>query len=164
MKNNSVQYKPVTIHPDFVRYNTDYEQYALLYSKELRSLFETFNYIEKEKQEKEETSSLAICKYVKIRHNDKVIYRKCRAECHIHAGEVGLGFRTQKELRIDPDNTEANSVCISKSNFLCFYLHNSDRYMALTAWIAVAGFLLTLLSAVLSVLSFVTQSLVSHCC
>ena len=28
-----------------------------------------------------------------------------------------------KELqRIDPDNTEANSVCISKSNFLCLVI------------------------------------------
>lgn len=163
MKDNSAQYKPVNIHPDFVRYNTDYEQYALLYSKELRGLFKKFKYIEGEKQEKEGTPSLSICKYVKIRHNGKVIYRKCRAEYHIHAREVGLGFRTQKELRIDSGNTKAYKVCISKSNFLCFYLFNSDRYIALTAWIAVAGFLLALLSAVLSVLSFVTQSPICHC-
>ena len=151
MKKPGVQYKPVRIDKDFIRNNAEFEQYALLYSKELQELFSIPDNLSEEQQNNGTRVSYSLGRFVKICYCGKVIYRKCRAECHIHLGEVGIGFRTQKELGIDlPKNA---SLCLKKSNFLSFYLHNSDRYIKLTAWIAIIGFLLTLISAVISVLS-----------
>ncbi len=156
MKKQRYQYKHVNIHKDFISHNAEFEQYALLYSKELQDLFATSDNITEEQKNSGDRASYSLGRYVRISYCGKVIYRKCRAECHIHSGEVGIGFRTQKELGLDISNNTA-SLCLKKSNFLSFYLHNSDRYIELTAWIAIIGFLLTLVSAIISVLSIFVQ-------
>lgn len=157
MAPTSQEYKPVIINRDFIRYNPDFEQYALLYSKGLQKLFEESNDKGIDNQDEEEMQEpQAFGKYVKINNNGKVIYRKCRAECHIRREEVGLGIRTQKELGIG-SNTKNPKVILKKAFFISFYLCNSDKYVALTAWLAVTGFFLSLLSLIISVLSYSTR-------
>lgn len=147
------QYTVVEMDPDFVKYNSEYEQYALIYSKEMQKLFDTSSNNKENKEDNIKTAEpIAFGRYVKLCHRGIVIYRKCRAECHINSGQIGLGYRTQKELGLDSNNGNGN-VCLKESNFLCYYLWNSDKYVALTAWVAVSGLLLTLISAAVSVLS-----------
>lgn len=150
---------------DFMKTCADYEQYALVYSKKMTELQEAEdkkgtiidegkkqagvknNVVREEQLKRLDT----IDRYVKICCKGKAIYRKCRAKSGIKANEIGLGDRTQKELGCDKQNQV--DVCVNASSFISYYLHNSDRYIKVAAWITLAGSFFTIISAVIAILS-----------
>lgn len=133
---------------DFVESNKDYEQFALLYSK-------TFADVHNDKEDESSTYynlfDDTFSKYVRILSEKKSIIRKCSARNGIKSNEVALGHRTIKELGLSDSNK--NLVAVEPSNFIAYYLKNSDKYIKFTAWSGLVALVLTFVSFVITILS-----------
>lgn len=138
---------------DFVKGNKDFEQFALLYSKTLADVHN---------DDKEEGVLPLVnlfddtfSKYVRISFEKKSIIRKCSARNGIKSNEVALGHRTIKELGVR--NINKDPVNVEPSNFIAYYLKNSDKYVKLTAWSGLVAFVLTVVSSVITILSLLVE-------
>ena len=136
----NVMYKTVRYHDSIFCSNvSDYEQYALLYSKSIaEGVFSD-----------DDTN---IDQYVRIQYGGKVVFRKCAAWRTVKSGEVALGSRTIRELGLQKAQLGVESVSIQKSNWFMYQLNNSDVSQKLTFIMALLGFMSSILSLLISTL------------
>lgn len=101
---------------DFIANHSDYEQYALVYSKTLAKLSKGENDNPDSKEDKGDDYD-DLGRYIKIASNNKTIYRKCQARNGIKKGEIALAGRTLKELSLNPSE---GSVSVTPSSFITY--------------------------------------------
>lgn len=131
---------------DFVSSNIEYEQYALVYSKNLEV-------IANGNKEQELEEDLNLDRFVKICANGNTVRRKCRGYNGCQAGEIMLGSRTRKELGIGKDT----QVCVKSSSMICYYWNNSEGYVKWGFRIAIFGFCLTILSSIVTLTPYLCK-------
>lgn len=120
----------------FVQSNDDFDHYALTYSRTLSAI-------------KEEDSSDDLVYYVKISSKGKSIFRKLRAYNGINSTELAISCRSMKELAVGDGET----VDVEKCSMLSYYWNNSDCSKKWIFRITVMGFVLTVISSIISLLS-----------
>ena len=143
------------IEPDFVENHSDFEQYALFYSKKMSALYPD----NQSKSEIENKVSLdCIDRYIRIKsiETGRIVYRRCQAKAMkgLQQENVIIGSRTWKELGLIAGNSY---VLISVASFVQFYLFNSDKYVRITTWIGLIGFILTFISSVITIVSLFVE-------
>ena len=140
---------------DFVEQHSDFEQYAIVYSVTMSKIYE--NSQNKKDIDTDPTLS-GIDRYIKIREitHGKVVYRKCLSKSikGLNKDKVSIGGRTWKELGL---NDSQHSVIISASSFIPFYLRNSNKHIRMTARIGLIGFILTVVSSIITILSLIVE-------
>lgn len=133
-QNNSTQsFTIIDMDPAFVNSNADYEQYALLYPK---------------------NAGHEINGYLRIIGKGKSIYRKVRGRNGVNSNELAIAYRTQKELDVKVNNP----VYIKPAGFFAYYWHNSEKYTKHAFRIAIAGFSLTIISSIASLIQIVVST------
>lgn len=135
------------IDSDFANDHLDYDQYALVYSKTLSPFL---------------LSNGIIDKYVKITTKGKTVYRIIQARNGIPAGEIRVGYITKKALGLDKEDVV--DATVAPASFIAYYLHNSNSHIKVSAWIALIGFVLAVLSTFISILSLFIEFPIWHIC
>jgi len=138
------------IDKEFVDTHGDYEQYALVYSR----IFSTIHKGNNDEGE-EKTANDWIDKYICISANGKKVYRKSQARSGIGKTTICLGSRTWKELGLDKSHDK--TVFLHPANFIAYYLKNSDKYIKVTAWLGLLGFIFTIISSIVSIVSLFVE-------
>ena len=128
---------------DFIKANNDYEQYALVYSHNMALIFG-------EDCSKEDRDLGRFIQIVNT-ENSHIVYRKCVARYGIYHNEIALGYRTQQELGLIQNK---NMVRVSNSSWFNYYWNNSDYSARWAFRITVIGFGLTVISSIVTILSF----------
>lgn len=129
------------LDPFFVSGNPEYEQYALVYSKQMAELF-------KEDESKEEMNLDRFVKIISCDDKKRKVYRKCSARKGTSSNEVAIGSRTQKELGCK----KGSMVEICKASWTQYYWHNSDSSIKF-------AFILAVIGAVCGIASFLLEIL-----
>ena len=112
----------------FVQSIADYEKYVLLNTK---------------------SAGHDIDGFIKISAGQKSIYRKARARNGVCANEVALADRSKAELGV----AAGGQVNIRPASFLAYYWHNSEKHTKWAFRIAVIGFVLTMISSIIAIIS-----------
>lgn len=147
-KKKSHQLSARELDKDFVSSNTEYEQYALVYSKNLEA-------IAKGHKEQKTEEDLNLDRFVKICANRNTVVRKCRGRYGCEVGQIMLGSRTRKELGIG----EGAYVCVKSCSMFCYYWKNSERYIRWGFRISIIGFILAILSSITTLTPIVCKLL-----
>lgn len=128
----------------FVQQHNDYECYALVNS---RKMAETQD---ENKMADYGDSSDAIEGLVKISHNCKAVYRKCKARNGLKGNEVALGYRTLQKLGLP----KGAQVKIKPTCWFCYLWHHYESVIKWPFRFAVVSLLITLVGAIFSIISF----------
>lgn len=138
-----LEMKTVRFHDSFICQNVpDYEQYAYMYSKSVaEAIFQNDDF--------------ALDQYVKIQSNTKTIYRKCAAWRTIKKNEISLGNRSIRELGFKSEDLGYSKVEVTKSNWLSYQIHNSDRSQKAAFLLALIGFICAVLSSLKDIFDIV---------
>lgn len=112
----------------FVQSIADYEKYVLLNTR---------------------SAGYDIDGFMRISNGRKSIYRKARGRNGVCTNEVALAYRSQAELGVKSES----EVFIRPASFLAYYWYNSEKHTKWVFRIAVIGFVLTILSAIISIIS-----------
>ena len=107
----------------------DYETYALFYPK---------------------NAGHSIDRFVKITKDGKSIIRKCSGQNGLNANEIALGYKTLQELNAKVGDV----VSVKPVGFFNYYWNNSEGYTEWVFRIAIIGFSLTVLEAIISLTRF----------
>lgn len=128
---------------EFVKDHIDYENYVVAYSKDLAKIYGE-EVIADGIDDRDQFDGL-----VKIRHSNKVVYRKCVAGKGVLKDAIGIGYRTLGKLGIKKaDYTE--SVCVMPTNWFCYLWHHNNS--------AVRGpFIFGFFSLVISILGIIVS-------
>lgn len=123
----------IDMDTSFVNSVVDYEQYALLYTK---------------------NAGHGINGYLKITGKGKSIYRKVRGRNGVNSNELAIAYRTQKELEVKVNDP----VYIKPAGFFAYYWYNSEKYTKHAFRIAIAGLFLTVVSSIASLIQIVVSA------
>ena len=87
------------------------------------------------------------------KNTGKTIYRKYRGCNSVEDNHVMLDYRTMRELQFS-GNPEDGLLIVKKSTWCSYYFRNSDPGIKWPAWIAISGLVASILSLVLTIVSF----------
>lgn len=107
---------------------------------------------------KETSNSNILEGLVKITYKGKCVYRKCIGR-NISLDEIQMGYRTKCELKVDYDS----EVSVESANWFAYYWYNSDSYFKHPFRIAVISAIITILSFVFDVISFLHEYCICNC-
>ena len=137
----------VTEQPkEFVQNTLDYEQYALIYSKNYEKIMEKTP--SETDQDKDYWAGL-----VKISSDaigSKSVYRKCRAYSGIKSHDVALGYRTQQTLSLN--NKDNKEIRVERTNWFCYLWNQFDTAKKYGFRAAVYGIGFTIVFSLLSII------------
>lgn len=130
---------------EFIRVNPDFERYVRVHN---RAFVEIFGQRVKDASENgNELEGL-----VQISCAEKTVYRKCIGG-NIDSKCIEIGYRTKSELGIEYDD----DIEVVPANWFEYYWNNPESGIKYPFQIAVAGFLITVLSSLCDIVSFLSS-------
>lgn len=149
------------IDKEFVEQNSDFEGYALVYSKNIRKIYcDTELGQSADPIDDEIYYSKMVDNYVCIENKEKgkKIYRKCRGRNGISSDEISLGYRSMKELSCDI----GDKISISPCSWLRYHGWNSNKNERCQFWSILISLVLAIISGITSILSLLIDLPILH--
>lgn len=130
---------------ELIKVNPDFERYVRVHSSAFCKIFG-----DSMKDASENLDELE--GFVQISYAEKTVYRKCIGG-NIDSKCIEIGYRTKSELGIEYDD----DVEVVPANWFEYYWNNSESGIKYPFQIAVAGFLITMLSSLCDIVSFLSS-------
>ena len=146
-KGNSLKVR--ALPKEFVEKTLEYENYALIYSKNYELIMngkETDSIADKDG---DQSYWEGLVKITNPNKKCKYVYRKCRAFNEIKCDEIALGYRTKQVLGIKQDDEK---VKIQRACWFCYLWCHGDSAIKHSFRLAVLGLLATIVFSLISLL------------